>query len=93
VIGPFRYAVTDEAVKQFRDDGNDLIGQVDYLGLKMRIAAKNAPAVVFAARWHEAIHALSEMFQLGLEESQIDRLSHGIVMVLRDNPHLRGGEL
>ncbi|MDD3493945.1 MAG: hypothetical protein PHZ19_10670 [Candidatus Thermoplasmatota archaeon] len=88
VVGPFVYQVKDEDVSSFEDGGHDLIGQVDYLDLVIRIAAKNAPAVVFAARWHETLHALNEMFALGLDESQVDRLSHGIAMVLRDNPHL-----
>lgn len=93
VVGPFTYRVTYEDVEHFRDDGKDLIGQVDYLSLSMRIAAKNAPAVQFAALWHETLHALSEMFGLELGERQVDVLSHGIAMVLRDNSYLRGVEL
>lgn len=87
-IGPFGYTVSHEAVQTIRDDGRDLIGQIDYLNLTMRLAEKNAPEVVFAAQWHEVLHAIDNMMGLGLTEKQVDRLSHAVVMVLRDNPEL-----
>ena len=39
---------------------------------------------------HECIHAMDDVFAIGLEESQVVKLGSAIYMMLRDNPELYG---
>lgn len=37
---------------------------------------------------HECIHGIDELFEIGLEEEQVRKLSKGIYQFIKDNPHL-----
>ena len=37
---------------------------------------------------HETIHVIDEMFQIGLEEKQVEQLGVGIYNLIRDNPEM-----
>lgn len=37
---------------------------------------------------HETIHAIDEMFQIGLEEKQVEQFGVGIYNLIRDNPEM-----
>ena len=41
-----------------------------------------------AALMHETIHVIDEMFQIGLEEKQVEQLGVGIYNLIRDNPEM-----
>ena len=66
--------------------GKDLLAEVDHLKLTIRVANAVAGQIRDRALLHEALHALSEIFQLNLSERQVDCLSHGLHQVMVQNP-------
>lgn len=38
---------------------------------------------------HECVHAISEFMNLGLDESQVERLGEGLFMLLQDNTDIQ----
>lgn len=90
-IGPHTYSV--EAVDRLvasDDAGRRLLGEIDYIGLRIR----HDSALVGTARaqtiLHEVVHGVLD--NIGIrsdhDERLIDSLATGVLMVLRDNPAL-----
>lgn len=87
----FEWAVKQgnrEAVKSspFYESGN--LGACDRVGLEIHIASDLSDGRKTEVLLHEVIHAIDYAFGLDFEEPQVDRLAHGLLAVMRDNPSL-----
>ena len=87
-IGPIVYRVAK--VKELADVPGPLHGDINHGRCRIRISAEDDAQRQHQTLWHEVIHGI--LHGAGIrddhDEQQIEALSHGIVQVLRDNPHL-----
>lgn len=89
-VGAFEYQVICGHV--FRER-SDLIGQCDHDCLEVRLCSEHSGIPFCEARLaevflHEVIHAVEEVFlpsDSRLSESQVELLSKGLLLVLREN--------
>jgi hypothetical protein len=91
-IGPIRYEVVE--VAELASAKGELYGDIDYSKCRIRIAAESDAQVKRVTLWHEILHGiLTGAAQTeDHNEAHIDALAHGIILLLRDNPALRGGD-
>ena len=75
-------------VDNLHDGADDLYGQVRYLEERILLNSGASGEAKKAALMHETIHAIDEMFQIGLEEKQVEQLGVGIYNLIRDNPEV-----
>ena len=75
-------------VDNLHDGTDDLYGQVRYLEERILLNSGASDEAEKAALMHETIHAIDEMFQIGLEEKQVEQLGVGIYNLIRDNPEM-----
>jgi hypothetical protein len=86
-IGPFTYTVKWH--KKIVDNGEDCWGTIKYgaglINLERGLPEARALTVFF----HECIHGLDDLAQIGLSEKQILRLAPALTAFLVDNGLLR----
>lgn len=88
VIGPIEYDVTEEE-RILNDQNQDLIGQIFYEKGTIKILKDIKEDVKRAVLLHEIIHGIFDGAGMRDHDEQVvDMLSHGLVMVLMDNPEL-----
>ena len=75
-------------VDNLHDRADDLYGQVQYLEERILLNSGASGESKKAALMHETIHVIDEMFQIGLEEKQVEQLGVGIYNLIRDNPEM-----
>ena len=75
-------------VDNLHDGADDLYGQVRYLEERILLNSGASDEAKKAALMHETIHVIDEMFQIGLEEKQVEQLGVGIYNLIRDNPEM-----
>lgn len=75
-------------VDNLHDGGDDLYGQVQYLEERILLNSAASDETKKAALIHEAVHAVDEMFGIGLKEKQVEQLGVGIYNLIRDNPEM-----
>ena len=75
-------------VDNLHDGADDLYGQVRYLEERILLNSGASGEAKKAALIHETIHVIDEMFQIGLEEKQVEQLGVGIYNLIRDNPEM-----
>ena len=74
---------------------SDYSGQCDNSLLELRIdesdqcGVKRADSKIIGTLIHEVLHAISETWEIKLEEDQVLRLEEGILAVLNDNNYLQ----
>jgi hypothetical protein len=83
-IGPYVYRV-ESVPEGIVEDSQELYGHVSFGQDVIQITTKFTNERVVTALLHEVLHALSELFDLGLRERQIACLAAGLMMVLTDN--------
>jgi len=86
-IGAMDYTI--EMVKDLRDGNHELNGWIRYNDSKVMLDDEMEPQAEYITLWHEILHGL--LTQAGMarqDEKIVEVLSHGIVMVMRDNPWL-----
>lgn len=66
----------------------DLYGEIDYQNEIISINSAASINQKKATIVHEAIHALDEMYRIGLEEEHVEKLGNAIYMMIVDNPEL-----
>ncbi len=77
----------EEAVN-LHDEAGDLYGQIHYLPEKIFLNADASEEQKKATLLHELIHALDEMYGIGLKEKQVEKLGNALYMLQKDNPEL-----
>ena len=79
---------TVEETVNLHDNGGDLYGQIHYLPEKILLNTDASEEQRKATLLHEIMHALDEIYNIGLEEEQVDKLGNAIYMLQKDNPGL-----
>lgn len=77
--------------ENIHDVDSDLYGQVLYLSEEILINKDASDPIKEATLIHEIIHALDEMYCIGLKEKQVEKLGNAIYMVIEDNPQMFRG--
>ena len=86
-IGAIDYTI--EMVTDLRDGDRGLNGWIRYNDSKVMLDDEMEPQAEYITLWQEILHGL--LTQAGMakqDERIVEVLSHGIVMVIRDNPWL-----
>lgn len=79
---------TVEEMINLHDENGDLYGQIDYLPETIILNADASDEQKKATLVHKIVHALDEMYNIGLEEEQVEKLGNAVYMLHRDNPEL-----
>lgn len=92
-VGAYDWVI--DMVDDLRDkeNGEKLYGQCDPTCLTIRLNAMiDSEQIKAETLWHEILHAIWSHFHMEEkvdEEQAVACLSTGIVMVMRDNPHVK----
>ena len=79
---------TVEETANLHDNGGDLYGQIHYLPEKILLNVDASEEQKKSTLLHELIHALDEMYGIGLKEKQVEKLGNAFYMLQKDNPEL-----
>ena len=79
---------TIEEQINLHDEEGELYGQIDFLQEKILLNAEASEEAKKATLIHEIVHALDEMYKIGLEEEQVEKLGNALYMLSRDNKEL-----
>jgi hypothetical protein len=88
-VGPFPYRVERPAL--VNNERRDRVGEADNANLVIRIEAGLVPERSEEVFFHEMVHVADVFMGVGLNEEQVERLSVGLYMVLKENNLLRDG--
>lgn len=67
----------------------DLLGQIDYAGLTIKLLDNQAPEQKFQCLLHEIVHAIAfDMGYRSQNERDVDLLASTLHRLIRDNPEL-----
>lgn len=80
------YSVKQE--KNLHDGQDDLYGQIHYLPEQIFLNIDASNSQKEATLIHEVIHGLDEMYRIGLNEEQVEKLGNAFYMLIRDNPKM-----
>lgn len=84
-IGILYKTYSVQQVDNLHDKGDDLYGQIHYLSEQILLNEKASTNQKKAALIHEVIHGLDEMYRIGLEEEQVEKLGNAFYMLIQDN--------
>lgn len=84
------YEIVQE--KNIHNDSSDLYGEVHYLDEKILLNVDSKEDQKKATLIHELIHAIDEMYQISLNEDQVDKLGNGVYMMIKENPQMFKGD-
>lgn len=79
---------TVEETANLHDGGGDLYGQIHYLPEKILLNADAKEKQKKSTLLHELIHAMDEIYSIGLKEKQVEKLGNAFYMLQKDNPEL-----
>ena len=79
---------TVEEIINLHDGVGDLYGQIHYLPEKILLNTDASEEQKKATLLHELVHAMDEMYGIGLKEKQVDKLGNALYMLQKDNPGL-----
>lgn len=79
---------TVEEHENLHDEKGDLYGQIHYLPERILLNEGAKKEQKKAVLLHEIVHALDEMYNIELEEKQVEKLGNALYMLQRDNPGL-----
>ena len=77
-----------EMVPQLDDGSRELYGECRYDDEVIRLCTRYPTNQQKCTLIHELIHAVDEMYHVGLSEKQVIRLGKGIYQVIKDNPSM-----
>jgi hypothetical protein len=90
IIGPVAYEVVE--VRDLRNaEGRALYGQCYDSGDEIRLTSGLKPERQRLVLLHESLHAIDNLYLIGLSEEQIHRLAVGLRSAVDDNPDLLKG--
>jgi len=89
-IGPYTYKVVKkkDIPPPFDDSNTRRIGQITYSKELIEVVEDLSGTLKETNIWHEVMHGIDNLLQMGLSEKNVDDLSNVIVQVLKDNPAL-----
>lgn len=79
---------TVEETVNLHDNGGDLYGQIHYLPEKIFLNVDAREEQKKSTLLHELIHAMDEIYSIGLKEKQVEKLGNAFYMLQKDNPEL-----
>lgn len=79
---------TVEETVNLHDNGRDLYGQIHYLPEKILLNADAKEEQKKSTLLHELVHAMDEIYNIELNENQVDKLGNALYMLQKDNPEL-----
>lgn len=85
-IGYKDYAV--KTIGQLDDGVRELYGSVDYDNELIRLCNRYSVNQQKCALIHEIIHAIDDMYHIGLSEKQVVKFAKGLYQVIKDNPEM-----
>lgn len=80
-----------EQQENLHSEGGELYGQIHYNPEKILLNADSSEEQKKATLVHEIIHALDEMYGIGLKEKQVEKLGNGVYMLIKDNSQMFEG--
>ena len=80
-------------VENLHNGANDLYGQIDYNSETISLRSDSSEEQKRATLVHEMVHALDEIFIIGLKEKQVEKLGNALYALIRDNPEIFGGDV
>lgn len=80
------YGVSEQV--NLHDENGELFGQIHYLPQTIILNADATEEQRKATLVHEIIHAMDEMYGIGLKEKQVEKLGNALYMLHKDNPGL-----
>lgn len=83
----YKEYTVEEAVN-LHDNGGDLYGQIHYLSEKILLNEAAKEEQKKSTLLHELVHAMDEIYNIELEEKQVDKLGNAFYMLQKDNPEL-----
>lgn len=83
----YKEYTVEEAVN-LHDEAGDLYGQIHYLSEKILLNADAKEEQKKSTLLHELVHAMDEIYGIGLEEKQVEKLGNAFYMLQKDNPGL-----
>lgn len=89
-VGYKYYKVKEEQNMHEREA--ELQGQIRYLEQEIALREDISEESKEATLVHECLHALDEMYGIGLSEEQVERLGNALYMFIEDNPQMFRGE-
>lgn len=75
-------------VENLHDGENDLYGQIHYLSEEIYLNISASEKQKEATLIHEVIHGLDEIYRIGLDEEQVEKLGSAFYMLIQDNPEV-----
>jgi hypothetical protein len=91
IVGPVTFDVIE--VRDLRnEEGQMLYGHAVHTCDELRINAGLKSSRRSTVLMHETLHAVDEVYQIGLSEKQVHRLAVGLMNLKRDNPDFFKGE-
>ena len=85
-VGPIEIDVFDVATN--KHDGTDYYGYIKHSESTILLDASMKPSRRRATLFHEALHAVSNEYAIGLSEDQVKKLETGLLILFNDNPDL-----
>lgn len=79
---------TVEEQINLHDENGELYGQIHYFSEKILLNTDASEEQKKSTLMHELIHALDEMYDIGLEERHVEKLGNALYMLQKDNPRL-----
>lgn len=70
------------------DENGGLYGQILYVPERIIINSAGSVEQQKATLLHEVIHALDELYGIGLKEEQVEKLGNAMHMLVKDNPEI-----
>ena len=89
-VGYKHYKVKEE--QNLHESEAELQGQIRYLEQEIALREDMTEESKEATLMHECLHALDEMYGIGLSEEQVERLGNALYMFIEDNPQMFRGE-
>ncbi len=75
-------------VENLHNTEGDLYGEIEYLSEVIRLNPAVSTKVKDATLVHEITHAMDEMYSIGLNEEQVEKLGNAIYMMIIENEDL-----
>lgn len=89
-VGFKHYKVKKE--QNLHESEVELQGEIRYLEQEIALREDITEEAKEATLMHECVHALDEMYGIGLSEEQVERLGNALYMFIEDNPQMFRGE-
>lgn len=67
------------------DENGELYGHINYLSQKIYLNEEASEEQKKATLMHEIVHGLDEMYDIGLEEKEVEKLGTALYMLLKEN--------